>query len=83
MPAAIAILNKEITSINFLPWANEHVNQIGLTMLAIAGLNCLYILYRNYQTGQNSRSWYVFASIMAMLFLGYFYLGLSLSHAGF
>ena len=83
IPVIIAILNKEITSINFLPWAHDNVNEIGLVLLGIAGLNCLYIIFRNFQTGLNDKFWHVFTGLMAILFFGYLYIGLSLSNAGF
>ncbi len=82
IPVLLSFLNKEITSINFLPLAHKYLNEITFTALAIAGLNCLYILYRNYKT-EKSFGWYVFATFMAIIFFGYLWFGYQLSHAGF
>jgi threonine/homoserine efflux transporter RhtA len=81
-PVVIAELNRDLTSISFFPWAHEKVNQIGWVALAIAGINCLYILYRNYKT-EKSFGWYVFATFMAIVFFGYLWFAYQLSKAGF
>jgi len=83
IPIVLATLNYFFASIGRFTWGYDNVNQISTMAFIIAGLNCLYIIFRNFQTGLNDKFWYVFAGLMAILFFGYLYIGLSLSNAGF
>ena len=83
VPVLLAELNRDITSISFFSWAHERINQIGWVALGIAGLNCLYIIYRNAKTHQHSKFWYWFASIMLIVFWGYLWFAYSLSQFSF
>ncbi len=82
LPVFIAVLNDYFSTYQIFRWGYYHANQIGWVALAIAGINCLYILYRNYKT-EKSFGWYVFATFMVIVFFGYLWFAYQLSHAGF
>jgi threonine/homoserine efflux transporter RhtA len=82
VPVAISLSNYFFADYGRFTWGYDHSNEIGWVALTIAGINCLYILYRNYKS-EKSFGWYVFATFMAIVFFGYLWFAYQLSHAGF
>ena len=82
-PVLLALLNFYLADLNRFTWGYDHKNEIGFAALTIAGINCLYIIFRNAHTKTHNKFWYVFASIMAIVFFSYLYLAYSFSRAGF